>query len=124
MPIRAENRGRYPKEWPLISLWVRVCACWRCEWCNAANGQPHPATGSRVILTVAHLDHTPENVAPSNLAALCQRCHNRYDATTRAAGLQQRRRRPLAVRDLFPASLTTESDSSLTVPALFTFNGR
>jgi hypothetical protein len=69
MPIRAEEKARYPEEWPLISLWVRVCAGWRCEWCPAVQGEPHPVTGSRVVLTVAHLDHTPENVTPVNLRA-------------------------------------------------------
>jgi hypothetical protein len=117
VPIRAENRARYPAEWPIISLWVRVCACWRCEWCNAANGKLHPVTGSRVVLTVAHLDHQPENVAPSNLAALCQRCHNRYDAVTRAAGVAARRRAALAVDDLFSASWTTPVGQQLDSPA-------
>jgi len=31
------------------------------------------------VLTVAHLDHRPENCHDSNLLALCQRCHLRYD---------------------------------------------
>lgn len=44
----------------------------------------------KVVLTVAHLDHTPENCDESNLAALCQRCHNRYDAPTRRAGIRER----------------------------------
>ena len=80
MPIRAENRHRYPAEWPLISLWHRVCAGWVCEWCPAVQGQPHPVTGSRVVLTVAHVhDPAPENVEPGNLAALCQRCHLNHD---------------------------------------------
>ena len=34
---------------------------------------------ARIVLTVAHLDHTPENCSLDNLRALCQRCHNRYD---------------------------------------------
>jgi len=34
----------------------------------------------RIVLTVAHLDHTPENCEPGNLKALCQRCHLTYDA--------------------------------------------
>lgn len=79
MPIRTEEKARYPAEWPLISLWVRVCAGWRCEWCPAVQGEPHPVTQSRVVLTVAHLDHVPENVTPGNLRALCQRCHLQYD---------------------------------------------
>jgi hypothetical protein len=33
----------------------------------------------RIILTVAHLDHQPENCDESNLLAMCQRCHLRYD---------------------------------------------
>ncbi|MFP3986932.1 hypothetical protein U9R90_05395 [Streptomyces sp. E11-3] len=37
-------------------------------------------TGSIVVLTVAHLDHQPENVDPANLMAACQACHLRYDA--------------------------------------------
>ena len=42
MPIRAENRSRYPKEWPLISLWVRVCAGWRCcQRCHLNHDRPH-----------------------------------------------------------------------------------
>lgn len=40
---------------------------------------PHPETGSKVILTVAHLNHTPEDCNPENLRALCQRCHLNYD---------------------------------------------
>lgn len=27
----------------------------RCEWCQAVNYEPHPVTGSKVILTTAHL---------------------------------------------------------------------
>ena len=33
-----------------------------------------------IVLTVAHLDHTPENCADDNLVALCQKCHNNYDS--------------------------------------------
>lgn len=43
MPIRPENRARYPKDWKAISLEVREAAGWRCEgspaWpdCRAVN---------------------------------------------------------------------------------------
>lgn len=94
MPIRPEMRDRYPREWPTISAYVRFeRAKGRCECrgecgatphedgrCTAVNGQPHPLTGSRVVLTVTHKDHTPENVDPTNLRAMCQRCHLAYDA--------------------------------------------
>jgi len=38
----------------------------------------------RVVLTVAHLNHAPEDRSPENLRVLCQRCHNRHDAQHRA----------------------------------------
>lgn len=101
MPISAEKRALYPSEWPIISLWVRVCAGWRCEWCPAVQGEPHPDTGSRVVLTVAHVhDHTPSNVTPSNLAALCQRCHLRHDAKHHAQNAAAKRRRALGTMEL------------------------
>ena len=57
----------------------------RCEWCDAKNWRPHPITGSKVVLTIAHLDDPdPMNCADSNLAALCQKCHNGHDAPMRA----------------------------------------
>jgi hypothetical protein len=90
MPIRREQRGRYPKDWRLRSYFVRhYRARNRCEWCGAEDGQPHPVTGSRVVLTVAHVyDDRPEAASLLNLAALCQLRHNRHDAPAR-----QRRRR-------------------------------
>lgn len=43
---------------------------------------------TRIVLTIAHLDHQPENNGTvgnrPNLAALCQLCHNRYDRKHRA----------------------------------------
>ena len=92
MPIRPENRARYPKDWTAISLQIRtVRAAGRCECrgecgrgthdgrCTNRNGCEAYGTGSRVVLTVAHLDHTPENCHPDNLRAMCQGCHLHYD---------------------------------------------
>ena len=85
MPIRPENKARYSKDWNAIAAAIRERAGNRCEGsndypeCRAENGQAHPETGSRVVLTVAHLDHTPEHCEPSNLRAMCQRCHLNYD---------------------------------------------
>lgn len=107
MPIRAEERSRYPKDWPAVSARIRERAGNRCEGspaypdCRAENGAPHPATGSRVVLTVAHLDHTPENVSDANLKAMCQRCHLTYDAKHHAANAARTRRAKLASGDLF-----------------------
>jgi hypothetical protein len=87
MPILPENKARYPRDWKLRSRFVRFYrAKNRCEWCGAENGKPHPVTGSRVVLTVAHVfDERPEAASLLNLAALCQRCHNRHDAPGRQA---------------------------------------
>lgn len=38
-----------------------------------------------IVLTIAHLDHDINNNDYSNLKALCQRCHNRYDKDYRKA---------------------------------------
>lgn len=35
---------------------------------------------TKIILTVAHVDHDKTNNRFSNLAALCQRCHLKHDA--------------------------------------------
>ena len=70
----------YPVNWQEIRAEVLQRAGQRCEWCGAANHERHPLTGSRVVLTIAHLDHDIANNQPANLAALCQRCHLRHDA--------------------------------------------
>jgi 5-methylcytosine-specific restriction endonuclease McrA len=100
MPIKAENRHRYPPNWRAIRLAILDRAENRCEqcrvpnhaWRNNATGQWTHDAGlaeawgldgdkiARIVLTVAHLDHAPEHNDPANLAALCQRCHLAYDA--------------------------------------------
>jgi hypothetical protein len=110
MPIRDENRSLYPKDWAAISLSIRRDrAGWRCEMmdangeigrCSAMHGEPHPITGSKVVLTVMHLDHDPTNNDPRNLLAACQRCHNAYDAPMRRAGIKARARASLCTPEL------------------------
>lgn len=139
MPIRPENKARYPKDWPEISQRIRKRARQKCEECGvknyalggrAADGTFLPADpkgekllrlewpspgewawcgkGKRkeylrivkIILTVAHLDHTPENCDDDNLKAWCQRCHNRYDAPMRRAGIKSRTRATAAIGEL------------------------
>jgi hypothetical protein len=115
MPIRPENLSRYPADWKAISLRIRSeRAGNRCEECGVENhaiggrladGTFMPAIGNpslgemaqceggetlriiRIVLTVAHLDHQPENCADENLRALCQRCHIRHDAKMKAEGM-------------------------------------
>ena len=123
MPIKAENRAKYPKEWALISRLIRKyragdnCECrdecgedhrpentqWGCDGqtrCLARNGERHPLTGSKVVLTVAHLDQDPINNRESNLLALCQRCHNRLDAPHRQRNATKTRRGRKAMGEL------------------------
>lgn len=98
MPIRKENRSLYPRNWRDVRARILARACNRCEGspayphCRAENGKLHPVTGSRVVLTTAHLDHNPQNNADTNLRAWCQRCHNTYDAPKRAVGRSARRK--------------------------------
>lgn len=143
MPIRDENKARYPKDWPQISKAIRERAGQKCEKCGVSNGEEilrgtsedyFPAqcyaivcgigahvynadTGAvldavpvshlqgwkpvKVVLTVAHLDHQPENCDPDNLRAWCQRCHNAYDAPMRRAGIKSRAKANMAIGDLF-----------------------
>lgn len=56
---------------------------------------------TKIILTIAHMDHVPEHVDDSNLKALCQRCHLVYDAEHHAANARETRRARKAVGDLF-----------------------
>ena len=77
MPI--DYRKYHPK-WSLISRLIRKHRAGnRCERCGAENHKPHPRTGSRVVLTVAHLDRDINNNRFNNLAALCQACHLDHD---------------------------------------------
>jgi ribosomal protein S14 len=91
MPIRKENLKRYPKNWKQISEDIRFNrAKNKCEICGVVNHSyinrhtreiclQGEDDAIRVVLTVAHLDHKPENCDYSNLLALCQKCHNNYD---------------------------------------------
>jgi len=51
-------------------------------------------------------DPDPANCADDNLAALCQRCHNRHDAPMRRKNAAQTRRNRKAMGDLFPTPLS------------------
>jgi hypothetical protein len=85
VPIKPENRHRYPAEWPQIVAQVRERSGDKCEGspafpaCRAANKEPHPVTGSVVVLTTGHLNHRPEDCTLENLRHWCQRCHLVYD---------------------------------------------
>jgi hypothetical protein len=113
VPIRPENAARYPADWKAISAAIRKRAGNRCECLGECgrgthegrcpNWQSGPAygTGSRVVLTTAHLDHTPENCDPSNLRSMCQGCHLHYDREHHAQTAYRTRKASALTDDLF-----------------------
>lgn len=113
MPV---DMKRYPKDWKVVSLRIRKRSRGRCECtgecgktdghakskrCNARNYKPHPVTGSKVILTVAHLGtdtgdkHDKQDVRDENLKAMCQRCHLLFDLDEHKANARATRRRKI-----------------------------
>lgn len=122
MPIKPENRARYPRNWKQIRAAILDRARHCCEQCGIPNGVfRNRTTGqwtddhgrveswsavdgdrtTKIVLTIAHLDHTPENCDPASLRALCQRCHLAYDADHHAQTAYQTRRVGKAAGDLF-----------------------
>ena len=102
------NRALYPDNWDSIAQQVKAEADWTCEACGRTCRKPgesqiqfmariqtarlseclviqeYLAHPKRWVLTVAHLDHRPENCDRSNLKALCAPCHCRYDLSQMA----------------------------------------
>lgn len=79
MPIKSENRHRYPSrhQWQSLrgAILTRSKNC--CEHCGVENNSFR--NRKSVHLAVCHLDQQPENNDFSNLAALCQWCHLKHD---------------------------------------------
>jgi hypothetical protein len=103
MPI---NYKEYPKDWKIIRQRILLRADNKCEFCGLPNNSLIHRTGkgindwvywpegmesecssidglksTKVVLTIAHLDHdkSNENVSDDRLKALCQKCHLQYD---------------------------------------------
>lgn len=105
MPMQ---RSLYPDNWADIATQIKAAAGWRCQECSRLCRMPGEEVGAflerirtgrisecpivaefiekpgRFVLTVAHLDHQPENCDPANLRALCAPCHCRYDLAAMA----------------------------------------
>jgi hypothetical protein len=132
MPIRPENKKRYPPDWKKISAYIRftratvepgVHQC-ECEGecgrghygrCPNVHGEPAYGTGSVVVLTVAHLNHTPEVCGTDDdpycfLRAMCQGCHLHYDKEHHEQTRQRTRERELldAGQQFLPLDNLTE----------------
>lgn len=103
MPI---NYAEYPKDWKIIRARILERAKDKCEFCDVPNYALIHRTGkgindwlfwtegieseawiadglkpTRIILTIAHLDHDKTNhqVTDDRLKALCQKCHLKLD---------------------------------------------
>lgn len=141
MPIRPENRARYPKNWPAIrerilcrasnccehlecgarqydvGWWHKVMGRWTWHeqvrglraWREASKaaaelffaGGEEGLKPTVIVLTIAHLDHTPENCADDNLRALCQRHHLAYDQAHHVANAYATRHARAGTLELF-----------------------
>lgn len=123
MPIKPENAKRYPADWKQIRERILERAGHRCEQCwvpNHAFGYREDGSGLfvrvddrhhiftpprarlfRIVLTIAHLDHTPENCADDNLRAWCQKCHLAYDHEHHQRNAYETRRKGKAIGELF-----------------------
>lgn len=130
MPIKPENRARYPANWAEIVAQVRKRSGDKCEGspmhpnCRRPNGWLlNKRTGEladpntedttpddwgmagdvaiTIVLTTAHLDHMPENCDLANLRHWCQRCHLVYDAEHHAQTAYQTRRERANTPDMF-----------------------
>ena len=95
--------SKYPKNWKVIVAEIRKRSGGRCDCigecglhespgfeiggsvvllarrCSEINGRKARYARGKVVLTVAHLDHNPQNSLRHNLRDMCQRCHLRYD---------------------------------------------
>jgi len=115
VPIKPENAKRYPKDWKRISTEIRERSGGRCECegecglhrthpgprrCVERNGEFAKWANGKVVLTVAHLNHQPEDCRPQNLKAMCQRCHLRYDQEHHQRNARETRRSRKAVAEL------------------------
>jgi hypothetical protein len=95
MPIRKEDRARYPANWRELAVEIKAANNYECGECGQMCRRPGDtaegmsrAERTRQTLTIAHYDHCYD--APEIfVAALCSGCHLRHDA--RAAWASRRR---------------------------------
>ena len=129
MPINAAHRHRYPLHGQAIRAAILDRVGHRCEPCGVPNhvwrnnrteAWTHDAglaeawilDGTRVTrigLTIAHLDHTPETCASDNLRALCPRGPLAHDRNPHRQNADHSRRVSNALGDLFPTPNTQPS---------------
>lgn len=88
MPI---NYKDYHPEWKTV-IRPRILdrAKNKCEFCGIEN-YAMSKRNTKVVLTIAHLDHNKSNNADENLRALCQACHLAYDSEIHIANRKRNR---------------------------------
>ncbi|MBI1202592.1 MAG: hypothetical protein GC182_08790 [Rhodopseudomonas sp.] len=113
MPISPDRMKLYPggstrsPEWKAIRAFILFRAGNRCEgtpqfpFCRMHNGETNPLTGSRVVLTIMHMNHDESDCSENNLRAGCQKCHNSWDAKHRAVNAAITRARKVGQDDLY-----------------------
>lgn len=114
MPIRPENKHRYGNDWKEFSLMIRFeraksqCECeGECGRgthegrCPNTHGNPAYGTGSKVVLTVAHLTHEPECRDLDKVKAMCNGCHLHYDREHHASTRYKTKKQNANTNDLF-----------------------
>jgi len=100
--VRKEEKARYPANWKEIALEIKNGCDWKCQACGKQCRRPgEPFDTHRNTMSVAHLDHTPENCAPENLRGWCSKCHLQYDAKHHATNAAATRRRKAGLANLF-----------------------
>jgi hypothetical protein len=138
MPIRPENKARYPADWQQVRQRILLRANFQCEhpgcramhgtigyWYDGAfralhdklwhagyrpgdvlryaeGGAVYELKVIRIVLTIAHLDHQPENCSDDNLRAWCQRHHLAYDAKHHQVTRYRTRHAAARTVDMFP----------------------
>ena len=120
MPINAEHHHRYPPHGQAIRAALLDRVGHRCEPCGVPNhvwrnnrteAWTHDAGLAEawrkdgdwithIVLTIAHLDPTPEHHEPANLRTLCPRGHLAYDADHHRQSAWRTRRTGKALGDL------------------------
>jgi len=126
MPIK--DKSVYPDNWKEIRQRILERANHCCEQCGVSNydigyrdekevwnkieqsmqgdtdAEDAKETGFKVIkivLTIAHLDHNPKNNDESNLKALCQLHHLRYDINHHKENSRNTRNKNKKLQTLF-----------------------
>jgi hypothetical protein len=135
MPIKPDRKKLYPPDWKEIRARILARAQNKCEECGVDNyaigardenniwsnlneiDNMNCDCGEalwgdypniiRIVLTISHTCHDESCTDENHLRALCQRCHNRYDAPHRQRNARLTRMSKKAVANLFGESVYT-----------------